>query len=93
MQYIIDILHMLLRVASYFVFAHVIMSWLIQFNVLNIHQSLVSQIWRGLNQILHPVYSRIRKFLPQMGGLDLTPLIVLLLIQVIMIILPQPTLN
>ena len=91
MQEIINISHMLLRVASYFIFAHVVMSWLIQFNVLNNHQPLVAQIWRGLNQILNPMYSRIRRFLPQMGGIDLTPLIVLLLIQIIAIILPPET--
>ena len=91
MQEIINISHMLLRVASYFIFVHVVMSLLIQFNVLNNHQPLVAQIWRGLNQVLNPVYSRIRRFLPQMGGIDLTPLIVLLLIQIIAIILPPET--
>ncbi|MEL6795090.1 MAG: YggT family protein, partial [Pseudomonadota bacterium] len=54
-----------------------IMSWLISFNVLNIRQPLVYQIWSGLNRITEPVYKPIRKFIPPMGGLDLTPIVVL----------------
>ena len=91
MQAIINISHMLLDVALYFIVAHVIISWLIQFRVLNRDQPLVSQVWRGLNQILYPIYSRVRSFLPQMGGLDLAPLIVLLIIQAITMIIPPAT--
>ena len=57
-----------------------IMSWLISFNVLNFHQPIVSQIWQGLNRILDPIYSRIRQFIPNMGGLDLAPLVALLIV-------------
>jgi YggT family protein len=60
--------------------AHFIMSWLISFNVLNFHQPIVSQIWQGLNRILDPIYSRIRQFIPNMGGLDLAPLVALLIV-------------
>ena len=91
MQAIVNISHMLLDVALYFIVAHVIMSWLIQFKVLNRDQPLVSQVWRGLNQILYPVYSRVRRFSPQMGGLDLAPLIVILIIQAITMIIPPET--
>jgi len=45
---------------------------------LNLHQQFVAQIWYGLNRILEPAYSRVRAFLPQMGGLDLAPLVALL---------------
>ena len=54
------------------------MSWLINFQVLNLQKQFVAQIWYGLNRILEPAYSRIRDFLPQMGGLDLAPLLVLI---------------
>jgi YggT family protein len=56
------------------------MSWLIAFNVLNLYQPIVGQIWSGLNRLLDPIYGRIRHFLPNMGGLDLTPLIALLIV-------------
>jgi YggT family protein len=53
---------------------------LIAFNVLNLYQPIVSQIWQGLNRILDPIYGRIRQFIPNMGGLDLAPLIALLMV-------------
>ena len=59
---------------------HIIMSWLINFQVLNLRQPLVAQIWDGLNRLLEPIYSPIRRRLPDMGGLDLAPLIVFIAI-------------
>ena len=72
--------YMILNVIWFFIVAHFIMSWLISFNVLNLHQPIVSQIWQGLNRILDPIYSRIRQFTPNMGGLDLAPLVALLIV-------------
>ena len=77
---IFAILYMVLNVIWFFIVAHFIMSWLISFNVLNFHQPIVSQIWQGLNRILDPIYSRIRQFIPNMGGLDLAPLVALLIV-------------
>lgn len=73
-----QILMMILDVVWFILIAHIIMSWLISFQVLNTRQPLVSQIWYGLNRLLEPIYSPIRRMLPPMGGLDFTPLIVLL---------------
>ncbi len=72
--------YIILFVIWFFIVAHFIMSWLISFNVLNLHQPIVSQIWQGLNRILDPIYSRIRQFIPNMGGLDLAPLVALLIV-------------
>lgn len=80
MDALFNILMMLLNVAKYFIFAHVIMSWLIQFQVLNLQQQFVAQIWYGLNNLLDPLYSRIRRILPDMSGIDLAPLVALLTI-------------
>ena len=80
MTSLFEILLMLLSVAQFFVIAHIIMSWLIQFQVLNLRQSLVAQLWGGLNALVEPIYSRVRRFLPQMSGIDLAPLVVLLAI-------------
>ncbi len=87
MTSLFQILLMLLGVVQFVIFAHIIMSWLINFQVLNIRQPLVAQIWYGLNRLLDPIYSRIRSFLPSMGGLDLAPLIALLVIYGLKIIL------
>lgn len=81
-----QILMLILNVAQFIVLAHVIMSWLINFQVLNIRQPLVSQIWYGLERLLEPLYAPIRRILPPMG-LDLAPLIVLIAIYALQIIL------
>ncbi len=78
MYSVFQILMMLIDVAFFIVLAHIIMSWLITFGVLNTHQPIVMQIWDGLNRLLAPVYDPIRRLLPQMGGLDLAPLIFIL---------------
>ena len=78
---------LLLNIVQFIIFAHIIMSWLINFQVLNLRQPLVAQIWYGVSNLLEPVYSRVRSFLPQMGGLDLAPLIVLLGVYALRIVL------
>jgi YggT family protein len=87
MTSIAQILMLILNIAIFIVLAHVIMSWLINFQVLNIRQPLVAQVWYGLNRLLEPVYGRIRQVLPAMGGLDLAPLIVLIAIYALRIVL------
>lgn len=80
MTSLLQIVLMLIQVAQWIVIAHVIMSWLINFNVLNLRQPLVWQLWNGLNRVLDPVYGRIRSILPSAGGIDFAPLAVLLAI-------------
>ncbi len=75
MQTIVSAIMVVLDVAWFIMIAHIIMSWLINFQVLNIRQPFVSQLWYGLNRLLEPIYSRIRRFLPETGGLDLAPLV------------------
>jgi len=87
MTSLLQILLLILNVAQWIILAHIIMSWLINFQVLNLRQPLVYQIWNGLNALLDPVYSRLRSFLPNMGGLDLAPLVALLAIYALRIIL------
>lgn len=87
MQSLFQILLMIIGVLRIFIFAHFIMSWLIQFQVLNIRQPFVSQIWYGLSRLLEPIYAPIRRILPQMGGIDLAPLVALLGLEAIRIVL------
>ena len=63
------------------------MSWLINFQVLNLRQSLVAQIWYGLNRLLDPIYARVRSVLPQLGGVDLAPLVGLFVLYALQVIL------
>lgn len=71
----------------FFIIAHVIMSWLINFQVLNLRQPIVAQIWDGLNRLLEPMYSRLRRILPPMSGIDLAPLVALIGIYILRIVL------
>lgn len=87
MTSLLQILLMIINIAQWIILAHIIMSWLINFQVLNLRQPLVAQIWYGLNRLLDPVYSRLRQLLPNMGGLDLAPLIALLAIYALRIVL------
>jgi len=80
MMMILQLLDLILSVAFFIMIVHIIMSWLISFNVLNPRQPLVYQIWDGLNRLLDPVYRPIRRILPDTGALDLAPLVVFLII-------------
>lgn len=87
MQSLFQILMLLLDIVWFFIIAHVIVSWLINFQVLNLRQPLVAQIWEGLNRILEPLYSRLRRILPPMSGIDLAPLVALVGIYALRIVL------
>jgi YggT family protein len=84
---LIQILLLILDVVWFIMIAHIIMSWLINFNVLNLGQDIVRSIWYGLNNLLEPIYAPIRRFLPPMGGLDLAPLVALIAVYALRIIL------
>lgn len=84
---LLQIILLILDVAQFILIVHIIMSWLINFQVLNLGQDLVRQIWYGLNALVEPIYRPIRRILPNMGGLDLAPLVALLGIYALRIIL------
>lgn len=87
MTSLFQILMMILGVARTVIFIHFIMSWLISFGVLNMRQPIVAQVWDGLNRLLEPLYGPIRRMLPQMNGIDLSPIVALLGIYALQIIL------
>ena len=87
MTSLFQILMLLLGVARFFIFAHFIMSWLISFDVLNVRQPLVGQVWYTLQRILEPIYRPIRSVLPNLGGIDLSPIVALIGIEIIRILL------
>ncbi|MEM9475497.1 MAG: YggT family protein [Pseudomonadota bacterium] len=80
MNALFGIIDMLLDVAFFIMIVHIVFSWLISFQVLNLRQPLVAQIWDGLNRLLEPIYTPIRRWLPNTGGLDLAPLVAFLII-------------
>jgi YggT family protein len=73
------------------ILAHVVMSWLINFQVLNLRQPLIARVWYGLNQLVEPIYRPLRRILPQVGGLDLAPLAALFLLYALQYVLIRYT--
>jgi YggT family protein len=70
----------LLEVAIWVVVAYAVLSWLIAFNVVNLRNRTVWQIANGLERIVTPVLRPIRRVLPTVGGMDFSPLLLLLVL-------------
>ena len=70
----------ILDIYKWIVIAAVIVSWLTAFNVINVHNNFVRSLLRVLLALTEPVLAPIRRMLPSMGGLDLSPIVVFVLI-------------
>ena len=80
---ILDILQIILTIIWWVIIVQAILSWLIAFNVINTHNEYVGAIWRALRTMTDPIYRPIRRMLPDFGGLDLSPMVVLLILLII----------
>ena len=70
----------LLKLYSYVVIINVVISWLIAFNILNTQNRFVYSILEFSYRLTDPILNKIRRFLPNLGTLDISPIILLLLI-------------
>ena len=70
----------LLKLYSYVVIANVVISWLIAFNILNTQNRFVYSILELSYKLTDPILNKIRRFLPNLGSLGISPIILLLLI-------------
>lgn len=86
-EVIIPILMLLARIVSTIVIIQFILGLLISFNVVSYHNNFVSALWTGMNAILDPILRPIRRHMPNTGGIDFSPLVLLVLIQIAIIIL------
>lgn len=77
---IIALLMLLLDLYWWVVVIAVVMSWLVAFGVLNTYNHLARSVIRALDALTEPVFRQIRRVIPPIGGLDLSPLIVLIAI-------------
>lgn len=80
MLLIYQLLQYVLTIIWFVIFAQVILSWLLAFNVVSRSSPVVSGLLRGLDQLTEPMYRPIRRVLPDFGALDLAPLVVLLIV-------------
>ena len=70
----------ILKLYSYVVIVNVVVSWLIAFNILNTQNRFVYSILEFSYRLTDPILNKIRRFLPNLGSLDISPIILLLLI-------------
>ena len=80
---LVDIAKLLLSILTWIIIGQVILSWLLAFNVLNVSSGGVRAFIVALDRLTAPLYRPIRRLLPDFGGIDFSPLVVLILIQVI----------
>lgn len=77
---LLDVLMIVLRLFIYILIAQAILSWLVSFNVVNLHNQLVGTIWRALQALTEPILRPLRRVLPTAGGIDFSPLVAILII-------------
>ena len=68
----------LIDIAIIVVVVQAVMSWLIHFNVLDYRQRLVGSLWDALHRLTDPVYRPIRRYMPDLGGIDITPMVLII---------------
>lgn len=72
-----------LQLYSYVIIASVIISWLVAFEVINAKNEQAQNLLRAIDKITAPVYKPLRKFIPPIGGIDITPIVVIFLIYIL----------
>jgi YggT family protein len=75
-----DVLLLILQLYTYVIIAAVIASWLVGFGIVNSYNPIARSVLRALYALTEPVFGSVRRLLPAMGGLDLSPLVVLIII-------------
>ena len=77
------IIDMILQILVWVIIAQVIISWLVAFNVINTSSNFVRTVLDVLDRLTAPLYRPIRKILPDFGGIDFSPIVLILAIQIL----------
>jgi YggT family protein len=80
MRAVLEVIQIILDLYVYLLIASAILSWLIAFNVVNTRNQFVAAVAEFLYRITEPVLAPIRSFMPNLGGLDISPIILILII-------------
>jgi len=78
---VVNLLVTIINLYWWIVIATAVMSWLIAFDVINMRSQAAYSIWKALNALTEPLLRPIRSVLPSLGGLDISPIILLLGLQ------------
>jgi YggT family protein len=82
-----EIVGYLISVIVMLVIVQFVMSLLISFNVVNMHNDFVAAIWKAINALLEPILAPIRKIMPDTGAIDFSPMVLIILLQIVRIVL------
>ena len=82
-----EIVGYLISVIVMLVIVQFVMSLLISFNVVNMHNDFVAAVWRAINALLEPILAPIRKIMPDTGAIDFSPMVLIVLLQIVRIVL------
>ena len=80
MRALLDVILIALQLYVYLLIASAVLSWLIAFNVVNTRNQFVSMLWDFLYRITEPALAPIRAIMPNLGGIDISPVILILLL-------------
>ena len=80
MRAVLDVVMLALNIYTWILILSAVLSWLIAFNVVNTGNQFVAAVWDFLYKITEPVLRPIRNMLPNLGGIDISPIILLLII-------------
>ena len=83
MQIVLEILDIILQVVTWFIIIQIVLSWLIAFNVVSMQNDLVRQMVESLNRITEPLFRPVRKIMPDLGMIDLAPMVVILIVMIL----------
>lgn len=84
---LVQILQVLLNVVWWVIVIQFVLSLLVAFNVVNMQSNFVRSLYQGLDRLTEPLYRPLRRILPQAGGIDFAPAVVLIAIAILTIIL------
>jgi YggT family protein len=84
---LIQIVAYLASILSMLVIVQFVMSLLINFNVVNMHNRFVESVWVAINALLDPILNPIRRIMPHTGALDFSPMVLIILLRILIIIL------
>jgi YggT family protein len=79
-EFVFVILHYLIQAVIWLIIANAIISWLIVFEVVNMRNRIVRQIVTFLDAITRPILKPVRRIIPTMGGIDISPLVVIVVL-------------
>lgn len=83
MRALLDVVNAALEIFWFIIIVTAVMSWLLAFNVINYRNEFVRAVWNGLNAVTEPLLRPIRRLLPNLGGVDISPIILLLIIMLV----------